>query len=373
MLRDDADRDIGRRALTVLLARERLDLLHERLEDIGAIHIAGGALQHLHDPLETGAGVDVLLRERHERAIRFAVVLLEHKVPDLEVATAVLSGIAVVLGHARLRPVVDEDLAVGSAESGRAGGPEVGFVAEPEDLLGREELEFLRPDVVGLVVADVHRGDELRAVEPEDLGQKLPAPLDRFLLAVIADREVAEHLEERLVVTVLPHLVDVRGPEDLLHRDDPLGRRLLLPGEVRHERLHAGAREEDRRVVLQDERPAGHARVPLLLKEGDESLADGRAVQFALLLNENAGRRPRLPAFPATRKSSVSLAWWSLRACFASPSMLALRSWIPTASWPRRSARGPSRTRRRRASERSSAAPPRDASALRSVGGALRG
>src|SRR5205823_11255806 len=140
VLRDDADRDISRRALTVLLARERLDLLHERLKDIRAIHIAGGALKNLHDPLETGAGVDVLLWERHERAIRFAVVLLEHEVPDLEVAAAVLSRIAVVLGHARLRPVVDEDLAVGPAEPGRARRPEVGLVAEPEDLLRREEL-----------------------------------------------------------------------------------------------------------------------------------------------------------------------------------------------------------------------------------------
>src|SRR6267142_1287632 len=305
MLRHDADRDIGRRALSVLLARERLNLLHQRLKDIRAVHVAGGALKHLRDPLEAGAGVDVLLRERHERAIRFSVVLLEHEVPDLQVAAAALSGIAVVLGHARLRPVVDEDLAVGSAESGRARRPEVGFVAEPEDLLGREELELLRPDVVGLVVAYVHRGDELLAVEPEDLRQELPAPLDRFLLTVVADREVAEHLEERLVVTVLPHFVDVRGPEDLLHRDDPLGRRLLLPGEVRHERLHAGAREEDRWVVLQDEWPAGHAGMPLLLEEGDESLADGRAVQFALLLNENAGA-PRLPAFPALKRILVS-------------------------------------------------------------------
>src|SRR5205807_10491363 len=107
-------------------------------------------------------------------------------------------------------------------------------------------------------------------------------------------------LEEGLVARVLAHLIDVRSAEDLLHRDDPLRRRLLLSEEVRHERLHAGAREEDGGIVLQDERPAGHARMSLLLEEGDESLANGRAVQFALLLNENAGRRPRLPAFPAT-------------------------------------------------------------------------
>src|SRR5207249_3726960 len=73
-------------------------------------------------------------------------------------------------------------------------------------------------------------------------------------------------------------LVDVGRAEDLLHRDDPLGRRLLLPEEVGDEGLHAGAGEEDARIVLQDERPAGHTGMALLLEEGDESLPYGRAV-----------------------------------------------------------------------------------------------
>src|SRR5437016_9664190 len=98
------------------------------------------------------------------------------------------------------------DLAVRSAKTGRAGRPEVVGIAEAEDLLRRKQLQGLRPDVVGLVVARMDGRDELRAVEPEHLGEKLPAPLDRFFLAVIADREVAEHLEECLVIRVLPHL-----------------------------------------------------------------------------------------------------------------------------------------------------------------------
>src|SRR5207248_2733976 len=165
---DDADRDIARHALAVLLPRERLDLLDERLEEVGPIRVAWDALKDLRKPLEADTGVDVAFRQRHERAVGLAIVLLEHVVPDLEPAPAVLGGAAVVLGNARLRAPIDEDFAVGSTEAGGAGRPEVVLIAEPEDLLWRQELEGLRPDVVRLVVARVHGGDEFRAIEAKD-------------------------------------------------------------------------------------------------------------------------------------------------------------------------------------------------------------
>ena len=50
--------------------------------------------------------------------------------------------------------------------------------------------------------------------------------------------------------------------------------RLLLPEEVRDDRLHPRAREQDARIVLQDERRAGQAVMALLLEELDEPLSD---------------------------------------------------------------------------------------------------
>src|SRR5207245_9270511 len=186
VLRDDPDGHVGRAIVAVRLSRERLELLDERLEEIRAVRVAGNALQNLSDALEARACVDVLFREGHERTVGLAVVLLKDEVPDLEPSPAVLGGTAVMLGDARLRAVVDEDLAVRSAKTGRAGRPEVVRIAEAEDLLARKQLQGLRPDVVGLVVARVDGRDELRAVEPEHLREQLPAPLDRFFLAVIA-------------------------------------------------------------------------------------------------------------------------------------------------------------------------------------------
>src|SRR5882762_7526675 len=125
MFGHDADRHVGVPVVAVPLSRERLDLLYERLEEIGAVGVARDALQHLRQALETRAGVDVPFGERGQRAVGLAVVLLEHEVPDLEPTAAVLAGVAGVRRDARLWTLVDEDLAIRTAESGRSRRPEV--------------------------------------------------------------------------------------------------------------------------------------------------------------------------------------------------------------------------------------------------------
>ena len=46
-------------------------------------------------------------------------------------------------------------------------------------------------------------------VDAPDLRQQLPRPADRFLLEVIAERPVAEHLEEGVVIGVLADVVEI--------------------------------------------------------------------------------------------------------------------------------------------------------------------
>ena len=89
------------------------------------------------------------------------------------------------------------------------------------------------------------------------------AKLDGALLEVVAEGEVAHHLEEGQVALRRADDVDVEGPEALLHRDRArVGRRLLL-GEVRLEGHHAGDREEQARVVG-DQARRGHDRVAVV-------------------------------------------------------------------------------------------------------------
>src|SRR2546423_8038728 len=108
VLGDDSNRDVSGLVVPVLLARKRLDLPDERLEHVGPIDIAGNALKDLGDALETCSRVDVLLRQRNERAVGLAVVLLEDEVPDLEPSAAAFGRTALVLRNAGLRALVDE-------------------------------------------------------------------------------------------------------------------------------------------------------------------------------------------------------------------------------------------------------------------------
>ena len=140
------------------------------------------------------------------------------------------------------RAAVDVDLAARSAWAGVAHLPEVVLVAEALDAIHRH-ADLLVPDGLGLVVAVVDGDPQLVAVEAERLGGQLPAPRDDLVLEVVAEAEVAEHLEEHQVPLGAPDVVEVvvlaTGTRTLLAADGALVRRHLVADEVRLERHHA--------------------------------------------------------------------------------------------------------------------------------------
>jgi hypothetical protein len=134
-------------------------------------------------------------------------------------------------------------------------------------------------------------------VEFPHLGQKFPGPLDRFLLEVIAEAPVAEHLEEGVVVGVLADVVEVvvlaAGADAFLRVGGAGIRRLLGAQEVRLELVHAGVGEQERLVAARHHRRGRHERVAVLLaKKVDELLANlvggrhGRSSKRRLRLSE---------------------------------------------------------------------------------------
>src|SRR5262249_36796987 len=141
-------------------------------------------------------------------------------------------------------------LAARPAGAGRAGLPEVlraraldDPLARQTDLLPQRDRLLVGADAERLVAAeDGH--PELVRVEPEALRRQLPRERDRALLEVVADREVAEHLEEREVPMRRADDVDVDRAKALLTARQARVRRLLLPEEVRLERVHPGGREQ---------------------------------------------------------------------------------------------------------------------------------
>src|SRR5206468_5648941 len=110
----------------------------------------------------------------------------------------------------------------------------------------------------------------------EPLPDELARVRDRTLLEVLAEREVAEHLEEREVERVEPDLVDIGSSEALLARGGEGSRRSLEAEEIRHLRLHPGARVERRAVV------------------GARDQGGRRAAQMALLVEERLEPLPQL-------------------------------------------------------------------------------
>ena len=72
------------------------------------------------------------------------------------------------------------------------------------------------------------------------LGQKLPGPVDRLALEIVAEAEVAQHLEEGMVVGRAADVVDVAGPQTLLAGRRPGEIQLAAAEEVVLELVHPG-------------------------------------------------------------------------------------------------------------------------------------
>ena len=169
------------------------------------------------------------------------------------------------------------ELAARAAGAGVAHLPEVVLHAHLVDALrgdsGRE------PEVVGLVVARdallaLEDGDvELVLVEAEPLGRghQLPGVGDGVLLEVVAEAEIAQHLEERVVAIgeadVLQVVVLAAGAHALLRRGGALVVALLDAEEDVLELVHAGVGEQQRGIVGRDER----GRVDFLVSLGRNS------------------------------------------------------------------------------------------------------
>ena len=86
-------------------------------------------------------------------------------------------------------------------------------------------------------------------------------------LEVVAEAEVAQHLEEGVVVGGAADVVDVAGAKALLAGGGPREFQLDLAQEVVLELVHAGGREQHRGVPGRHEHVGGAAGVPLGLEE----------------------------------------------------------------------------------------------------------
>ena len=251
--------------------------------------------------------VSMLLRgqRREDRAgpvgHRLLVVLHEDEVPVLQEALVLAA--RQVLGRAVLDAAIDVELRAGAARARRAGLPEVLGARAFDDPLARHA--DLEPAVdrllVGaepeLVVAFEDRHPDVGRLEAEHVQRQPPRELDRLVLEVVAEREVAEHLEEGEVAVGVADVVDVDRPEHLLAARQARRGRRLLAEEVGLQRVHARDRQQGRGVVRGGhQRRRGDAARGRAPRRSSGSARGSRQSSSPVMLGARAVRRAHRPA-----------------------------------------------------------------------------
>ncbi len=116
----------------------------------------------------------------------------------------------------------------------------------------------LCPQGGGLVVLGIDRHQEAIAGKPELARDQVPGKLDRPVLEVIAEGEIPEHLEKRMVpggiADVFQIVVLAAGAHAFLRRGGALIGPLLQAGEHVLELHHPGIGEQQCRIVARHER-----------------------------------------------------------------------------------------------------------------------
>ena len=148
-------------------------------------------------------------------------------------------------------------------------------VARRADLLPERRGLLVGRD---FVVALEDGEPEAARVEAVLVDEQVPGEADGVLLEVVAEGEVAEHLEEGVMARGLADLVEVvvlaARAQALLRRDGARVVALLRAEEHVLELVHPGVGEQQRRVVGGQQRARSDAAVAVSLEITQELLAD---------------------------------------------------------------------------------------------------
>ena len=249
--------------------------LDQRAHQVGVVVVVL-ALEKRTDPLQPHAGVDALHLQGDHAAVGELLVLHEDVVPDLDEPVAVLIGRA-----GRTTPdmvaVVIENLGAGAAGTGRTHAPEVVVAGDADDLVVGK-ARHLFPDRRRLVIGVVNGDAKLVLVEAEVLGQQLPGEGNRLILEIVAEREIAQHLEKRMVPRGVADIVEVvvlaAGPNTFLRAGGAFVIPRLDPGEAVLELHHAGIGEHQRGIVARHKGRTFHDFMIIARKKVEEGRAD---------------------------------------------------------------------------------------------------
>ena len=133
--------------------------------------------------------------------------LHEDEVPEFEEPVAVLVRRCRAGRPQRLALVV-ENFRTGTAGAGVAHRPEIVGRRDADDAAVGEAGDLL-PQIEGLIVGVIDGDEQAVVAELEFLGDQLPGELDRVGFEIVAEGEIAEHLEERVVARGIADIVEI--------------------------------------------------------------------------------------------------------------------------------------------------------------------
>ena len=248
---------------------------HQGAERVGVVIIVL-ALQHRGDALDPHAGVDRGPRQVAPLARRHLLILHEHEIPYLDETVAI--GVGAAGRTARnLVAVIVENLRARAAGTGLAHRPEIVRGGDADDLTSGQAGDLL-PQNGRVLILGIDGDGELLLGDAVFLGHQIPGKLDRAILEVIAEREIAEHLEEGVmpggVADILEVVMLAAGADAFLRRGGAAVGALLRAGEDVLELHHPRIGEEQGRIVARHERRGWHHLMAILREIVEEDGAD---------------------------------------------------------------------------------------------------
>ena len=258
-----AQRNITLLAFTIVRTNNLANLISNANHGIN-IKQAINILYNNSQTLQTHTGIDILLYQFGIVTLSIIIELGENVVPDLHKTVTVAAYSTIRLAATVFLATVVVNLGTRAARTGTV-LPEVVGLAQASDSLCRH-ANFLGPNLKSFLILFINRGIKTLRIHSQDFSQKLPAHCQRLRLKVIAKGKVTQHLEISTVSGSLTNIFNIAGTHTLLAGANTLAGRLLLTGKEGLHGSHTGIDQQQRCIVLRNQRKSGQTQMIFALK-----------------------------------------------------------------------------------------------------------
>ena len=239
------------------------DMLHDIFYGINLKEVVN-PLHYAGKTLKTHTGVDIFLFKLGIIAVAVVVKLGKYVVPNFHKTVAVAARLAIRRAAAVFFAAVKVNFGARTAGTGAVFPEVIGFTEANDTLCGNTYL--LVPNFKSFLIVLIDRGPKKLTGNFKPFGKELPRPRNSLVLEIIAEREVSKHLEISTVSGGLANIFNIAGTHTLLAGANTLAGRLLLTGKEGLHGSHTGIDQQQRCIVLRNQRKSGQTQMIFALK-----------------------------------------------------------------------------------------------------------